>query len=199
MLLSLNLFEKMYFVNIGRYRHDDTYFEWISKGYQKSTFFETRVTRNAPEQKVYYVIAKSDIKLVYFVVNDVVFTMGAHADLQSLLMETLLEYMIKQFFEMFDESLFMACYGEQCHIFNSFDEVVTDVFRNYEKLDLFMTSLVHCKGCNKTLKIIIKKSLVENSTKPTVPIVYVHSGHAVLVYVDKQYKVRGNELVTMSY
>ncbi len=199
MTYKLDLFKHIFFVNISRHYYDDTNFEWISPNFLRSTFFECKLTRNAPDKGIYYCISKSDIKLVYYVKNDVVFTMGAHPDVQSLLMEILLEYLINVFFKTFDETLLSTSYGEKNHIFNSFNDTIKYLFNNYENLDLFRTALIRCNGCNKTLKIIIKKSLIENYSKPTIPLVYIHSGHAVIVYVDKNYAVRGNELVTVSY
>ena len=199
MLLNTDLMKTVYFINIGRYRHDDNYFEWTSPSNPKSTFFEIKGARNAPFKDIFFCLNKPDIKLVYYVKEETVFTIGAHTEVQSLLLETMLEYLIEQFFKTYDESMLMSCYGDTCHIFNGFSSIIRETLNNFNKLDLYTTALVHCKGCNKTIKLVIKKSLVENSHKPTVPIVYVHGGHAVLVYIDKQYKVRGNELVSLSY
>ena len=200
MYSTTNLLDKIYFVNLGPYKSDnENYFEWTTKYNPKSTFFEIKLTRNAPEKNIFYCVKKADIELVYFVRNEVVFTIGADPEVQSLLLETIMEHLMEEFFKIYDESLLMTCYGDRCDIFNGFSRVIRDTLKNLNQLDLYKTALVHCKGCNKTIKIIIKRSLVENATKPTVPIVYAHSGHAVLVYVDKQYKVRGNELVTISY
>ncbi|MGQ4875298.1 MAG: hypothetical protein ACP6IY_14635 [Promethearchaeia archaeon] len=198
MLLDIDLTKNIYFLNIGRYKHDDTFFEWKSDIYHKSPFFDIRMTRNAPLREIFFCINKSDIKMVYYVKKDTVFTIGANPELQSILIETLLEYIITQFYDIYDESLLYACYGETCHIFNGFTSILLDILKNYQNLNLFKISLVNCKACGKTIKIIIKKSLIENHPKPNVPIVYMHGGHALLVYIDKQYKVRGSELVTIS-
>ena len=93
----------------------------------------------------------------------------------------------------------MTCYGDQCNIFDAFSSTVREVFNNYRDLDIIKSTMVTCKACNRTLHIIIRKSLVDTSPKPTTPIVYVHGGHSVLLYVDKNYIVRGAELVSISY
>ncbi|MHA1146902.1 MAG: hypothetical protein ACTSR8_01510 [Promethearchaeota archaeon] len=199
MLLNIDFFKSVFFINIGRYQHDDNYFEWTSSTNPKSTFFEIKGARNAPFTDIFFCINKPNIKLVYYVKDETVFTMGASPEVQSLLLETLLEYLIEQFFKTYDSTMLLSCYGDTCHIFNGFSSVIREAFNNFNSLNLYKTALVHCKGCKKTITIVIKKSMVENSEKPTIPIVYAHSGHAVLVYIDKQYKVRGNELVTLSY
>jgi len=200
-MLDLDLFENIFFFNIGPYRGDDSYFEWKAKSYYKASFFDIRLTRNAPYKDIFYCVAKEDLKLVYIVKKETVFTIGANPIVQSQLLEALIEYLINEFFETYDESLLMTCYADSntCPIFEGFRANTKYAFENYSTLDLVKMSRVTCKGCNKTLNIIIKKSTIEKSQKPTTPIVYVHSGHALLVYVDKQYKVRGAELVSISY
>ncbi|MFX1409266.1 MAG: hypothetical protein ACFFA6_02860 [Promethearchaeota archaeon] len=200
MLTNFSLFKKILFFNIGRYNHDnDTFYEWKSNYFHKSSFFEVKLTRNAPERNIFYCITKSDIKLVYYAQNDAVFTIGADPEIQSQLLEAILEYLIDKFFYMYDESLLTTCYGDICDIFNGFSSVLHDIFSNYKNSDLIKTALVTCKGCGRTLTVLIKKSLIENSTKTTTPLVYVHSGHALLLYIDKKYKIRGSELVSVSY
>lgn len=199
MKLNLNLLDQIYFLNIGLYNGEDTYFDYKTPKYQKNEYFDIKMARNAPEKDIFYCINKIDVKLVYYIYKDTVFVIGCNSEIQSLLIEALMEYLIKQFYEMYDESLLMTCYGEACHIFNGFSSVVIDTFKNYEDLDLIKVALVTCKGCKKTLKIIIKKSLIENTDKRTIPIVYIHSGHATLVYIDHDYKVRGHEIVSVSH
>lgn len=200
MQISTSILEQVFFMNIGPYQRDnETFFEWKSSNFYKNTMFEVRLTRNAPFKNIFYCISKSDIKLVYYVKNETVFTIGAHPDVQSLLLEAVLEYLVDIFFDTYDESLLMTCYGDVCNIFDGFKATVLQVFENYRDYDLIKASFVTCKACQKTIQVIIKKSIIENSTKPTTPVVYVHSGHAILVYVDKQFKVRGSELVSVSY
>ncbi|MFX1315072.1 MAG: hypothetical protein ACFE9T_04360 [Promethearchaeota archaeon] len=200
MFINFSLFEKIFFFNVGRYNHDnDTFYEWKSNSYHKSNFFEVKLTRNAPERNIFYCITKSDIKLVYYAQNNAVFTIGANPEIQSQLLEAILEYLINEFFYMYDESLLTTSYGDTCDIFNGFSSVIHNIFKNYKNLELIKTALVTCKGCGRTLTVFIKKSLIENSAKTTIPLVYAHSGHAILLYIDKKYKIRGSELVSVSY
>lgn len=159
------------------------------------------MTRNAPIKNIFYCLQKTDLKIVYTLKKEeeVVFSIGSDPEIQSQLLEAVLEYLIEKFFSTFDKSILMSCYGDVCNIFDSFIETVDDVFKNYEALNIIQTTLVACKGCRKTIPIIVKKSLVENSERSTTPLVYSHSGHALLIYIDKQFKVRGNELVDLNF
>ncbi len=200
MLIDFNLHEKIFFLNIGRYRRDsDSFFEWKSKNFQKSSFFEVKLTRNAPERNIFYCITKGDIKIVYYVKNETVFSICADPELQSQLLDALLEYLIEKFFYMYDESLLTSFYGDTCDIFNGFNTVIQETFKDYRNIDIIKTALITCKGCGRTLAVIIKKKLIENSSKATTPLVYIHSGHALLLYIDREYKIRGSELVAISY
>ncbi len=199
MFSKLNLLNQILYLNIGPYKQEDSYFHWQSKKYEKSSFFDLKLTRNAPESGIFYCHTRVDSKLVYYVAKDTVFSINMELEVQSQLMEAILEYIANKFFENYDESLLMTCSGDMSQIFNGFEPVVEEVFRNYDKLDLIKTALVTCNGCKKNISIVVKKSLIEQSTKPTAPLVYVHSGHALLIYLDKQFKVRGAELVSISY
>jgi hypothetical protein len=202
MQVNSDLIDQVFFFNIGPFGHPaETYFEWRSKSYFKRTQFELNLTRHVQFKDIFFCITREDAKIVYIVSSktDSVFTIAAQPQVQSSLLEAILEYLIEDFFETYDSSLLMTCYGEQCNIFDGFASTVKKVFKSYRDLDIIKPTLVTCKACNKTLKVMIRKSLVDNSQKPTTPIVYVHSGHSVLIYVDKNYKVRGAELVSISY
>ncbi len=201
-LRNIDLFENTLFFNISSYKSDDSYFYWASENYHKSAYFQIKLIRNAPHKDIFCSIPNPDITIVYFIHKDTIFTLGAQPTIQSQILEALLEYLIETFFDMYDESLLTSCYSygdSSCTIFNGFNEVFLDSLKNFKNLDLIKASLVTCKGCNKTFQIIIKKSLIEKLLTPTTPLVYVHSGHALLIYIDKQYKIRGTQLVSVSY
>lgn len=199
-MLESNLIDKIFFFDIGKHQSNDSFFNWISKIYDKPIILDVRPTRySTSTENIFYCIIKTNIKVVYIKKENVVFSIGAHSDIQSQFMEAIVEYLINSFYDMFDESLLTTLYGDVSDIFSSFTQVVEDTLSNYENLNIIEIPLVTCKGCNKTIPVIIKKSLIENSTKNTTPLVYAHSGHAILIYVDKQYKIRGHDIVGISY
>ena len=198
-MLNLNLLDQIYFFNIGKYQANDTYFEWTNASHHKSSILDVRMTRNPPVNNIFYSILKVDLKIVYFLKDKVVFSIGSNPEIQSQLLEAILEYLMEKFFFMFDDSLLETCYGDFCNTFDSFTSVVESTFKDYESLDIIRTELLNCKACNKIIPVIIKKSLIENSKKSTIPLVYTHSGHSILIYFDKQCKIRGHEPVDVSY
>jgi hypothetical protein len=202
MQANSNLVNQIYFFNIGPVgRPAESFYEWKAKTYYKRTQFELNLTRHVQFNDIFFCIAREDAKLVYMVNSetDTVFTIAAEPQIQSSLLEAIVEYLIDKFFKTYDTSLLMTCYGEQCNIFDGFHSTVKYTLNNYQELDIIRSTLVTCKACGKTLKVIIKKSLVDKTSKPTTPIVYVHSGHSILIYLDKNYKVRGAELVSVTY
>ena len=197
MVLKYNLLEQIYFFNIGLYKKDDTYYQWKNENNPRSNFFEIQAARNAPQEKIFYCEAKEDQKTVYYVEKNTVFCIGADPRVQSQLIEALLEHLMVHFFILYEEQLHRIRHGEISHFFKDFNLLVHDVFENYNRLDLFETALVMCKGCKVSLNVIIKKSI--KFEKPTETIVYIHKGHALLMYIDKQYKVRGTEIILINY
>jgi hypothetical protein len=202
-LRNLKLIEKTFFFNVAAYNSDDSFFHWASENYHKSVFFQMKLIRNAPHKDIFCSIPNPDITIVYYIHQNTIFAIGAKPFIQSQILEALLEYLMDKFFDMYDDSLLESCFGfseSSCNIFNGFEEVFMDSIENFHKLGLIEKALVTCKGCGgKTFEIMIKKTLIENSDSATTPFVYVHSGHALLIYVDKQYKIRGSHLVSVSY
>ncbi len=193
------LLNKVFFFNIGAHRDSDNFFYWTSENYHKNPYFQIKLIRNAPYKNIFYTIPNPDVTIVYYVYKHTIFSIGADPKVQSQLLEAILEFLIKRFFEIFDESLLDTYFGDSCNLFDGFETEFLDLLKNFKEKDLIKTALVNCKTCDKTFQIIIKKSLIENSNQSTTPLVYVHSGHALLVYVDKQYRIRGTHLVSVSY
>ena len=101
MMDNLSLLENIFYFNIGKHKSDNSYFTWESRHYHKSSFFQLKSTRNALEKDIFYCILKPDIKLVYYVYKDTdtVFTIGADPDVQSQLLEAIIEHIIEIFFD----------------------------------------------------------------------------------------------------
>lgn len=201
MTINYKLIDDVYFVNIGSADRDDNFFKWKNIDYYKSTVLELKLIRSAPIKDIFYCITKPDVKIVYYIHNEThtVFSIGSKPEIPSHLLEALIEFFIKEFFDMYDTSLLNSCYGNSCDIFSHFTKVIQSTLKDFYNLDLIKTALVICKACNKTIPVVIKKSDIEKSPKSNIPIVYIHAGHALLIYMDKNYKIRGSELVSISY
>ncbi len=81
---------------------------------------------------------------------------------------------------------------------NSFNENIEDIIAGFNELGTVKELKVPCMVCNTILPIIVKKSFIENAESYPVPLVYMHKGHAILCFIDKNYDVRGVELVNIT-
>ena len=77
-------------------------------------------------------------------------------------------------------------------------EEIDKIIKNFNSLDLVNEIMVPCRVCNTVLSITVKRSFIENSESYPVPLVYTHEGHAILCFIDKNYAVRGVELVNIT-
>ena len=91
---------------------------------------EIKLARRAPINNMFYCITKGDIKIVYYLhqETETVFSIASKPEIQSQLLEALIEYFIFQFFDTFDKSLLQTCYGDTCDIFSYFNKIVIDTF-----------------------------------------------------------------------
>jgi len=75
-------------------------------------------------------------------------------------------------------------FGESNNIFSRFKQELINLFTNFNSLDLIYSTLVNCKAWGKDFQITIRKSLIqEKPSENTIPLVYVHSGHALILMV----------------
>ncbi|GAG12244.1 unnamed protein product, partial [marine sediment metagenome] len=79
--------------------------------------------------------------------------------------------------------------------FNKFEIEIDNMLANFEGLDLIKVINIPCMVCNVIKPLIVKKSFIKDAESYPVPIVYTHDGHAVLCFIDKNFDVRGVELV----
>ena len=80
-------------------------------------------------------------------------------------------------------------------MFNPFRKNIEKIIQNFQNLNLVKVINVECMVCEKLLPLIVKVSLIENAESYPVPIVFDHLGHSILCYIDKNFHVRGIELV----
>ena len=52
--------------------------------------------------------------------------------------------------------------------------------------------------CNQVLPLVVKRSFILSADSYPVPLVYTHKGHAILCFIDKNFDVRGVELVNIT-
>lgn len=185
----------IYFINIECF--ENTYFSWKQKNLPKAFFFEYNLARDVPQASRYYHINKADSKVVFIKKKDIVFIIGTDKSVQFQLIEAILDYISDKFIEIYGESFLNSYDAIYDDFFKGFNSVVEKAIKivpskNGKFIDAF------CKYCKKTLKIYVKNSLIENSTKKLVPLVFNHQDHALLLYIDTNFIVRSAEIISIS-
>jgi hypothetical protein len=124
--------------------------------------------------------------------------MGSNTEIQFQLLEALIEQVSKVFNETYDIDSYIKYGNFSTGVFNPFNEEINNIIKNFNSLDLVNEIKVPCRVCNAVLQIIVKRSFIENADSYPVPLVYTHKGHAILCFIDKNYAVRGVELVNIT-
>jgi hypothetical protein len=138
------------------------------------------------------------MKIVHIRLNDLIYTTGSNTEIQYQLLEALIERVSKIFFETYDIDSYIKYGNFSTGVFNPFKEEINSIIKNFNSLDLVNEIKVPCRVCNTVLQIIVKRSFIENAESHPVPLVYTHKGHAILCFIDKNYAVRGVELVNIT-
>jgi hypothetical protein len=194
--------DQILFVNIGK--EAESFFDWKNPN-AKLTFNQLDVAnaRRYEGDLSYYIhLKKQDYKLVFRNMSpplsgetNLIFIVGATPECQYQAMEAFLEYLAKQWFDIYDTTYMQASsFGE---IFNGFEIVVDDAFIDVPK-DYLMLVQSHCKACGKNYEIYVRKSLIENAESFPAALVFEHADHALLLYIDEQYNTRGESSVDIS-
>jgi len=146
-------------------------------------------------ENIFYQINRTQLKICGIKKNDLIFIIAGSTDLQFQLLEALIEEFIENFFVNYNDiyKSFSAGFNDPLNILN---KTLLNIINNIK--DYVKFSRVSCKACKKDLEIFIKKSLIEKSQKFPVSLVYIHEGHGLLLFIDKNFVVRGAEIVDIS-
>ena len=102
------------------------------------------------------------------------------------------------FHEIYDVKYILSYGNFDISIFRDFNRHLEEIIKNFDNLGLVKIINVPCMICKNTKKLIVKKSFIQNAESYPVPLVYMHDGHAILCFIDKNYDVRGVELVNIT-
>lgn len=191
-----NIQDKLNFINIST--DHMTLFEWKPPRSFKSYILDLNIVKEHATDGIFFHIYKGNSKMVHIRKNNLIYTAGAVNEIQFQLLEALLEYIDIKFNEMFDVPVILEFENVTSSIFKNFEEVAMEAVKNFKDLNLVKKINVHCRVCKKVLPIFVKKSFVESADSYPVPLVYSHEGHAVLCFIDKNFDVRGVELVNIT-
>ncbi|MHA1343332.1 MAG: hypothetical protein ACTSQG_05065, partial [Promethearchaeota archaeon] len=188
---------KISFINIST--EDLSLFEWKPRGSFKSFTLDMNIVKeNIITEDVFFHINKGNMKLAYIKKKKLLYTVGSEKDVQFQLLEALLEEIDKKFNDIYDIEVILSYDNVSENIFKNFQIEVDEIIKNFSKLDIVKKVDIFCKVCKKKFPLFIKKSVIKESPTFPVPIVYSHKGHALVCYIDRNYVLRGVELVNIT-
>ncbi|MBY9005583.1 MAG: hypothetical protein KGD63_02390 [Candidatus Lokiarchaeota archaeon] len=188
-----NLKENLNFINISS--KNMTLFEWKPPRSFRSYILDVNFVKEYATDSIFFHLHKGNSKLVHIKKGDLIYTIGANNNIQYQLLEAIIEYVDYKFNDIYDIKVILSFENVSTNIFRNFSSIVDELLGDFRKLDLVKTINARCRVCNKILPIFVKKSFIENSEDFPVPLVYSHKGHAILLFIDRNFDVRGVELV----
>ncbi len=194
---SKQLLEGLDFISISNDKL--TLFDWKPPMSFKSYILDLNIIKQNKSKYIFFQIDKGNQKIVHIrYQNDLLFSAGSSTEVQFQLLEAFLEHVNAKFNEMFDIKVIFSYGNINASIFKSFKSSLEQIINDFHNLDLVKKVTIFCPVCNRTLPLFVKKSFIENAESYPVPLVYTHKGHASLCFIDKNFDVRGVELVKIT-
>jgi len=184
------------FVNISS--EDLVLLEWKPPRSFKSFVLDMNIIKENKVSDIFFHINKGNLKIVHIRKHNLIYTVGSSKEVQFQVLEALLEEIDKQFNEMYDLSVILSYSNTTSAIFKSFNESITHIIEDFPNLDLIKKVDVFCRVCKANLPLYIKKSIKDQETSFPVPVVFTHKGHSIVTYIDRDFVVRGVEVVHMT-
>ncbi len=188
--------ENLNFINIST--EEFSLFEWKPLSSHKSFILDLNIVKMNPISDIFFHINKGNMKIIHIRKKKLIYTIGANNELQFQLLEALLEQLSLEFNDMYDAEVILSYGTFSSDIFRNFNNNIEKIITNFYELNLIKNVKVFCTVCNKVLPLIVKKSFINNADSYPVPLVYIHEGHAILCFIDKNFDVRGVELVNIT-
>ena len=190
------ILQNLEFINISTDKF--TIFEWKPPKSYKSYILDLNIVKQNPISNIFFHLFKGNMKIVHIRVKNVIYTAGSNNEVQFQLLEALIEQVSMVFNEIYDIESYIKYDNFSTTMFNSFKEEIDKIINNFNSLNSIMDLKVPCMVCNTILPVIVKRSFIDNAESYPVPLVYNHKGHAILCFIDKNYDIRGVELVNIT-
>ena len=189
--------DRISFFNISR--GDITLFEWKPPRSLKSYLLDLNIIKKNKTDDIFFHIDKGNLKIAYIRKKNLIYSAGTEAlEVQFQLLEALIEHVIKEFNSIYDIDVILSYSDVTPTIFSPFKMNMIEILDNFSDFDLIQKVDVFCRVCDKTLPLFVKRSFIENAESYPAPIVYKHKGHSIICYIDKNFIVRGVELVNIT-
>jgi len=188
--LYVSFRSKLTFINIFSELCD--FFEWKPANVFSSAILDQTTMKQNLIENEFFQIHKGANKVLYTRNDGIYYSIGAKSELNNQLLEALLEYIIKIFNKKYNLEEFKSYAMIHHSVFEDFRAKLNIVLDNFVELELVKEVSVPCKVCKKNFQLIVKASDIEKSDRWPVPIVTVHEGHALLCYIDRDFKCRAS-------
>ena len=188
--------QNLEFINIST--DEFSIFEWKPPRSFKSFILDLNIVKQNPVSNIFFHIFKGNMKIVHIRLKNIIYTAGSNNEVQFQLLEALIERVSVVFNEIYDIESYIKYDNFSATILSPFKDEVDNIINNFNSLNSVMDLKVPCMVCNTVLPVIVKRSFIENAESYPVPLVYNHKGHAILCFIDKNYDIRGVELVNVT-
>ena len=188
--------QNLEFINISTDKF--SIFEWKPPRSFKSFILDLNIVKQNPISNIFFHIFKGNMKIVHIRLKNIIYTAGSNNEVQFQLLEALIERVSVVFNEIYNIESYIKYDNFSTTILSPFKEEVDKIINNFNSLNSVMDLKVPCMVCNTVLPVIVKRSFIENAESYPVPLVYNHKGHAILCFIDKNYDIRGVELVNVT-
>jgi len=188
--------QNLEFINISTDKF--SIFEWKPPRSFRSFILDLNIVKQNPVSNIFFHIFKGNMKIVHIRVKNIIYTAGSNNEVQFQLLEALIERVSVVFNEIYDIESYIKYDNFSTTILSPFKEEVDNIINNFNSLNSVMDLKVPCMVCNTVLPVIVKRSFIDNAESYPVPLVYNHKGHAILCFIDKNYDIRGVELVNIT-
>ena len=196
MLDFSSIFENLEFVNVST--ENSTIFEWKPAGSYKSFVLDLNIYKKNAIKDIFFHINKGNLKIAYIRKDNLIYSAGSKNQMQYQMLEALIEQVIKDFNEMYAVDVILSYENFSPNVFNNFKSKVEEIIENFNELNIVRIINVPCMVCNQVLPLVVKRSFILSADSYPVPLVYTHKGHAILCFIDKNFDVRGVELVNIT-
>ncbi len=188
--------QNLEFINISTDKF--SIFEWKPPRSFKSFILDLNIVKQNPVSNIFFHIFKGNMKIVHIRLKNIIYTAGSNNEVQFQLLEALIERVSVVFNEIYDIESYIKYDNFSATILSPIKDEVDNIINNFNSLNSVMDLKVPCMVCNTVLPVIVKRSFIENAESFPVPLVYNHKGHAILCFIDKNYDIRGVELVNVT-
>jgi hypothetical protein len=190
------ILQNLEFINISTDKF--TIFEWKPPRSYKSFILDLNIVKQNPVSNIFFHIFKGNMKIVHIRLKNLIYTAGSNNEVQFQLLEALIERVSEVFNEIYDIDSYIKYDNFSTTVLNPFKGEIDNIIETFNSLEKVVELKVPCMVCNGVLAVIVKRSFIDNAESYPVPLVYNHKGHAILCFIDKNYDIRGVELVNIT-